>query len=68
MRKVVMYDDLAYFCFGYAFGLSTVMCWCWMAARERKRQERSRPRGRAYWDAILLEDQRKRETGESYEL
>ena len=59
--------NLAYFCFGYAFALSTVLFWMWMGKREQSR-DRSRLHGRSYWDAILLEDRRKRETGESYEL
>ena len=50
--------NLAYFCFGYAFALSTVLFWVWMGKREDAR-ERSRLRGRAYWDAILEEDRRR---------
>ena len=55
--------NLAYFCFGYAFALSTVLFWVWMGKREDAR-ERSRLRGRAYWDAILEEDRRRQGLGE----
>ncbi len=58
-----MEANLAYFCFGYAFALSTVLFWMWMGKREQSR-DRSRLRGRSYWDAILEEDRRRQGLGE----
>lgn len=57
-----MEANLAYFCFGYACALSTVLFWSWMARREQSR-DRSQLRGRAYWDAILEEDRRRQAQG-----
>ena len=58
-----MEANLAYFCFGYAFALSTVLFWMWMGKRAQSR-DRSRVRGRSYWDAILEEDRRRQGLGE----
>jgi len=60
-------SGLAMFCFGVASAYGSMLLIvhlpAWLHDRKRKKL-----RGRAYWDAILLEDQRKREIGESYEL
>jgi len=62
-------SGLAMFCFGVAAAYGSMLLMvhlpAWLQDRKRRRHV---VRGRSYWDAILLEDRRKRETGESYEL
>ncbi len=54
--------DLAMFCFGVAAAYASLLLFVrlpmWFEGRKRKRL-----RGRSYWDAILEEDNRRRQEG-----